>query len=61
MKSQLSPPVVVTVIVLVVLVAGLVLFKAMRGGTQGDGKVGNVQAMPSPPGGAALPGANGGR
>jgi len=51
MQKSIPTPVVVAVIVVVVLLAGVFLFKGMTGGTVGDGQTGRVVASPPVPGG----------
>ena len=48
-KREIPMPVVATVVALLVLVVGFVLYKGATGGTVGDGKTGNVEASPPMP------------
>jgi len=60
MKQELPTGVVVAIIVAIVLVAGFFLYRTWTGGTQGDGRPGEVQAAPPVPGGVAPPNQQGG-
>lgn len=57
MKQELPKGVVVAIIAAIVLVAGFFLYRAWTGGTQGDGRQGEVQAAPPMPSGGAPPSA----
>jgi hypothetical protein len=48
-QKIISMPVAVTLLALVVLVAGFFLYKGVTGGTVGDGREGHVQASPPMP------------
>jgi hypothetical protein len=60
MKQELPTGVVVAIIVAVVLIAGFLLYCTWTGGTQGNGRPGEVQAAPPMPGGGAPPAQRGG-
>jgi hypothetical protein len=60
MKQELPTGVVVAIIVAVVLIAGFLLYRTWTGGTQGNGRPGEVQAAPPMPGGGAPPAQRGG-
>jgi len=48
-QKNLSTPLVVTLIAVVVAISGFVLYKGVTGGTVGDGHEGRVQAAPPMP------------
>jgi hypothetical protein len=50
-KKELPVPVIATVIVVIVLIVGVVLYKGATGGTVGTGEPGKVMASPPVPGG----------
>lgn len=55
MKQEIPTGVVVAIIVAIVLLAGFFLYRTWTGGTQGEGRPGEVQAAPPVPGGGAPP------
>lgn len=55
MSKNVSTPVAVALIVVVLLVVGFFLYRAMTGGVQGNGRAGEVQPAPPVPGGGAPP------
>lgn len=55
MKQEIPTGVVVAIIVAIVLLAGIFLYRTWTGGTQGEGRPGEVQAAPPVPGGGAPP------
>ncbi len=57
MNKNVSAPLAIAVIVLVLLVVGFFLYKGITGGVQGNGREGDVQAAPPVPGGGAPPNA----
>lgn len=57
MKQEIPTGIVVAIIAAIVLVAGFFLYRAWTGGTQGEGRTGEVQAAPPVPGGGAPPSA----
>ncbi len=57
MSKNVSAPVAIAIIVVVLLVVGVLLYRAMTGGVQGNGREGDVQAAPPVPGGGAPPSA----
>jgi hypothetical protein len=60
MKQELPTGVAIAIIVLVVLIAGFFLYRAWTGGTQGEGRPGEVRAAPPVPSGGAPPSARDG-
>jgi hypothetical protein len=57
MNKNISTPVAIAIIVVVLLVVGFFLYRGMTGGVQGNGREGEVQAAPPISGGGAPPGA----
>ncbi len=57
MKQEVPTSVVIAVIVAIVLIVGFFLYRTWTGGTQGEGRPGEVQAAPPAPGGGAPPAA----
>lgn len=57
MKQEIPTSVVVVVLAVLVLIIGFFLYRTWVGGTQGDGRPGEVQAAPPVPGGGAPPNA----
>lgn len=55
MSKNISTPVAIAIIVVVLLVVGFFLYRGMTGGVQGNGRAGEVQAAPPVPGGGAPP------
>lgn len=55
MNKNISTPVAIALIVVVLLVVATFLYRAMTGGVQGNGREGDVQAAPPVPGGGAPP------
>ncbi len=55
MKQEIPTGIVVAVIAAIVLVVGFFLYRSWTGGTQGEGRPGEVQAAPPVPGGGAPP------
>ena len=48
-QKSIPVPLVATVVTILVLLAGVFIYKGIAGGTTGDGKAGNVQASPPMP------------
>ena len=48
--KQVSPPLIIAIISVVVLIAGFLLFRGATGGTVGTGEPGKVEAAPVIPG-----------
>jgi hypothetical protein len=55
MKQELPTGVVIAIIVVMVLIAGFFLYRTWTGGTQGEGRPGEVRAAPPVPGAGAPP------
>lgn len=55
MNKNVSTPVAIAIIVVVLLVVSYFLYRGMTGGVQGNGREGEVQAAPPVPGGGAPP------
>jgi len=55
-NTQISPPLIIGVITVVVLIAGFLLYRGTSGGTVGTGEAGKVEAAPVIPGNK-MPGA----
>lgn len=55
MNKNVSAPLAIAIIVVVLLVVGFFLYRGMTGGVQGNGREGDVQAAPPVPGGGAPP------
>ncbi len=55
MNKNVSAPVAIAIIVVVLLVVGFFLYRGITGGVQGNGREGEVQAAPPVPGGGAPP------
>jgi preprotein translocase subunit SecG len=49
MNRNISTPVAVAIIVVVLLVVGVLLYRGLTGGVQGDGREGEIQAAPPVP------------
>jgi len=55
MNKNISTPVAVAIIVVVLLIVGFFLYRGLTGGVQGDGREGEVLPAPPVPGGGAPP------
>jgi len=55
MNKNISTPVAIAIIVVVLLVVGFFLYRGMTGGVQGNERAGEVRAAPPVPGGGAPP------